>query len=587
MRTFERGGGESLDDPETPEPTWIPRGIRDLVEPHENIEHPILRRRVRLQQTIVVLLMVLFPGVLVLEFVLSGFRIASLADTGSFLVALFLPVLVAALLLGRTTRPTVGGHLLVWYLMGALTFLATMTLDPELARYILMALPVPVVLASFLLGAPATATVFLAGLGLHVGVPLLRADWVFDLGSLVIFLLITVPVILSAMMSRQALLETTALARRLEDERERARTAETQLREMTEHIQEVFWLTDPEKEEMVYVSPRYEAVWGRPVEDLMDDPREWREAIHPGDRNRVEEQVPLQAEGRYDIRYRVVRPDGSVRWIRDRAFPVRNEEGEVVWLAGVAMDITDQVELSELREAAREEAGRRAELEQVVYVTSHNLQEPLRDINRFSQVLERHHEDALGEEGRARLAFILDGVRRLQERIDALRSYAEVTTNVRSEVVVDVRSMVARVLADLGVEDGVEDVVGHGDLPPVEVDPRQLRSLLHEVLENAYKFHEDGNAPRVRVVAGRDGGFVRYEVRDDGMGIEPRHHERVFRLFERLHPERFPGSGVGLAVARRVVERHGGSMGLESQRGEGTTVWFTLPAPDPDPTQAS
>ena len=147
-----------------------------------------------------------------------------------------------------------------------------------------------------------------------------------------------------------SLIQDISLQKRAEQE---SREAELRFRQVTENIREVFWLTDPLKNEILYVSPGYEAIWGRTLQSLFASPRQWIDAIHPDDRERISEAARTrQVTGDYDEEYRIVRPDGSVRWIRDRAFPVRGEDGEVIRVAGVAEDITD-------RKRATDEAGRK------------------------------------------------------------------------------------------------------------------------------------------------------------------------------------------------------------------------------------
>jgi two-component system sensor kinase FixL len=226
------------------------------------------------------------------------------------------------------------------------------------------------------------------------------------------------------------------------------------------------------------------------------------------------------------------------------------------------------------------------ELEQFAYVASHDLQEPLRKIIAFGDRLKTQYADALDETGSDYLARMQSAARRMQELINALLEFSRVTTRVRPLVRIDLKEIIDGVLLDL--ELAIERhgcAVDVGELAAVQGDPVQLRQLFQNVISNALKFHAPGASPRVRVhghaVAPGGAGQPMVEVRveDNGIGIEKQHFERIFNVFERLNGrDVYPGTGIGLAVCKKIVIHNGGCIFVESERGMGTTFVIRLPA---------
>jgi signal transduction histidine kinase len=188
-------------------------------------------------------------------------------------------------------------------------------------------------------------------------------------------------------------------------------------------------------------------------------------------------------------------------------------------------------------------------------------------------------QDQLSEHGRDYLARMSSAARRMQDLIDDLLRFSRVTTNTRPFVAVDLAATAHEVRADLeGVIDETGATVELGELPTVQADPLQMRQLLQNLLSNALKFHRDGVAPHVKVVGRVDGRLAEIAVSDDGIGFDERYAQRIFRVFERLHGRGvYPGTGIGLALCRKIVERHGGTITATSAPGEGATFLVTLP----------
>ncbi|MFC9976828.1 ATP-binding protein [Spirillospora sp. NPDC127200] len=225
-----------------------------------------------------------------------------------------------------------------------------------------------------------------------------------------------------------------------------------------------------------------------------------------------------------------------------------------------------------------------AELEQFAYVASHDLQEPLRKVASFCQMLERRYGDQLDERGRQYVEFAVDGAKRMQALINDLLSFSRVGRMSRTEDAVDLTAVARQSMEDLSTlreETGAEVVLG--ELPSVPGDRTQLGQLFLNLMGNAIKFRREGVPPRVEITARREGAFWEFACADNGIGVEPRYADRIFLIFQRLHPrDEYTGTGIGLALCKKIVEYHGGRIWLDTEgRGEddpGTTIRWTLPA---------
>jgi light-regulated signal transduction histidine kinase (bacteriophytochrome) len=258
--------------------------------------------------------------------------------------------------------------------------------------------------------------------------------------------------------------------------------------------------------------------------------------------------------------------------------PLETDEGPLV--ISIVRDITERTRITEqLQQQAADLARSNADLQQFAYVASHDLQEPLRMVASYTQLLARRYQGKLDADADEFIAFAVDGATRMQHLIEDLLAYSRVGTRGKQFASTDVNVVVSRVLRDLqGTIDGSRAVVTRDDLPTVDADAVQLGEVFQNLIANALKFR-GAEDPRVRVSAERDGNTWRFAVRDNGIGIEPRHAERIFVIFQRLHARAdYPGTGIGLAICKRIVERHGGKIWVDSRPGAGSTFSFTLPA---------
>ncbi len=242
-------------------------------------------------------------------------------------------------------------------------------------------------------------------------------------------------------------------------------------------------------------------------------------------------------------------------------------------------DVTDRRRAEEaLRRSAQELARSNADLQQFASVASHDLQEPLRTVSGFVQLLQQKYGDRLDAEAKTFIHYALEGVQRMETLIRDLLAYSRIRTRAKEAAPTDAAAALSVALGNLHAsiaESAAE--ISCGELPIVRADASQLVQLFQNLLGNAVKFRAEA-PPKIEATACRDGDFWRFSVRDNGIGIDPKFHGTVFEPFRSLHTKtKYPGSGIGLATCKKIVERHGGRIWVESKLGEGATFHFTLP----------
>jgi PAS domain S-box-containing protein len=363
--------------------------------------------------------------------------------------------------------------------------------------------------------------------------------------------------------------------------------SEQRFRQLAENIKEVFWMADPQTTEILYISPAYEQVWGQSCEGLYEQPRSFLDAVHPEDRERVRV-AALEKHSRgeaTDEEYRVVRPDGSVRWVRDRGFPVTGANGRVYRMVGIAEDITEKKRAEEaLREADRRK-------DEFLATLAHELRNPLAPLRNAVELLRRAGGDAaLMEKARSMMERQLVQMVRL---IDDLLDISRITRGKlqlrieRVDLAAVVRSAVeaARPLINAQAHELT------AALPPdpiyLDADPIRLAQVFSNLLTNSAKYTEKGG--HIWLTAERLGGEVVVSVRDTGIGIAAEHLAHIFEMFSQVSPalERSQGGlGIGLALVRGLVGLHGGTVeGRSAGPGRGSEFIVRLPAAD-TPAQA-
>ena len=270
---------------------------------------------------------------------------------------------------------------------------------------------------------------------------------------------------------------------------------------------------------------------------------------------------------------------GETRWSLTTKVPLKDDAGKVVGLIGIARDITERkASEAQLQKTMTELERSNKELEQFAYIASHDLQEPLRMVSSYTQLLARRFEGQLDEKTRKYVHYAVDGASRMQSLINDLLAYSRVGRRGKPLEPADSHAILGEALRNLAARiEETHAVITNGDLPTVRTDASQLVLVFQNLISNAIKFRREG-IPVIHVSALDKGGEWLFAVKDNGIGIEARHADRVFVIFQRLHTrEEYPGTGIGLSVCKRVVERHGGKIWFESEPGNGTTFFFTIP----------
>ncbi|MFB6235247.1 MAG: PAS domain S-box protein [Halopenitus sp.] len=260
------------------------------------------------------------------------------------------------------------------------------------------------------------------------------------------------------------------------------------------------------------------------------------------------------------------------RTYRVWATPLRDSTGEVTSGQSFALDVTERIE----HKRELEESNER--LEQFAYAASHDLQEPLRMVSSYLSLIDDRYRDDLDDEAEEFIEYAIDGAERMREMIEALLEYSRIETRGDPFEPVDLECVVEDVCTDLQMQiEEADATVTVGSLPTVEGDESQLREVFMNLLGNAIEYGGE-DPPSIRVDAEREGNEWVVAVEDDGIGIDSEHTDRVFEVFQRLHTQdEHAGTGVGLAITQRIVERHGGEIWVDSEPGEGSTFYFSLP----------
>jgi len=376
---------------------------------------------------------------------------------------------------------------------------------------------------------------------------------------------------------RVALRQTEAALEESEAER---RKEDAYFGQISENINDALWLLEPYKNGVFYVNPAYEAIWGRSAESIYNDSDAFFNSIHPDDRERIWSGLPKRVEGGYDVEYRIVRQDGAIRWVRDRAFPIFNEQGEIYRIAGISSDVTELKLMEKQREELVLEREKFKVLHDFIHETSHDLKTPLSLINlkiyhlrRIDQPEKRH---ALYDEVvqlSNHMGKMIDDLLTLS-RLDHVNvmpvSSIEVNQIIR-EIDKNIRPLVENrgLTLALELESRPLEVQGNAD---------DLTRALSNLIDNAIYYTPQGGRIRVQTETNSQEAVIR--IIDTGIGISDADQTRIFERFFRASNARAvdsTGTGLGLAIVKRVIERHHGRIQVASQLGVGTTFTIYLP----------
>ena len=412
-----------------------------------------------------------------------------------------------------------------------------------------------------------------------------------------------------------ALIELGSFVLRRVDLVGQLRESEERFRQVADNIRGFIWLREPESLRFLYANPGYEEIFGRSREDLYRDGNTFFEGVHPEDRARVAAAVPNQEP--FEVEYRAIRPNGEVRWVWSRAFPVRDEHGVIRRMAGVTEDITErklselaQERLVERERSAREMAEaahasaerRREEVERVtdsrtrlVRGFTHDVKNPLGAADGFLALLEEGVFGELTDEQLNSIKRARSSIRRALELIAGALELARADAahvELRHEAV-DMRETIKEVANEYGAQaeaKGQEMTTKvAADTPSITSDSSRIRQVVGNLLSNAIKYTPEQGHIDVRVspsdgTTPAAGEWIVVDVSDTGPGIPPDQVQMLFQEFTRLNPEAASGAGVGLAISQRLARALGGRITVESTEGKGSTFRLWLPLKGNDAT---
>lgn len=382
------------------------------------------------------------------------------------------------------------------------------------------------------------------------------------------------------------------------------RESEERFRQIADHLREAIWLSDPDFRELHYANPAYERIWGRGPDGRLLLLRDRLDTVHPEDRAAVDAALRSLPTSEYELEYRLIGPDGQLRWVRSRGYPIRNERGVVYRVAGITEDITDRKRaeqererlLRQAQEARTEAERRRDELQRVTESRNrlmrgfgHDVKNPLGAADGYLQLME---EGVVGDLSEKQEESVASARRSIGAAIDLIDQLLELARAEATEIElqtepVDLRDLVRDAAGEyraraksqgLSLSTEIDD-----DVPVIDSDASRIHQIIGNLLTNAVKYTEHGSVtvrvePREGAGAPGPGRWVAIDVADTGPGIPEEQQRRLFREFSRLGEFGKEGAGIGLAISRRLAHALGGELTVESTVGEGSTFTLWLPA---------
>lgn len=337
------------------------------------------------------------------------------------------------------------------------------------------------------------------------------------------------------------------------------------------------------QEDYEYMSPTFKMMFGYEDHELENKPDAWQKIIHPDDLASVFEIFDKHVNSKgmipYDNEVRYYHKDGSIVWVYCRGQVIEwNEAGEPIRMIGCHVDITPFKKAKQIQRFYDILKLKNKELEQFAYITSHDLQEPLRTVRSFASLLQKNYSEVLGEDGNQFLEYISGNAARMSDLIKALLDYSRLGKNA-SFMLIDFNEKLKNVQADLQLLiEETEAIIEYSDLPTLPAYKVELKLLFQNLIRNAIKFQKKGQKPIIRIEAVEKENFYEFSVIDNGIGIDEKHLEDIFTIFRRLHLRtEYPGTGIGLAHCKKIIELHKGQIWVESELGKGSKFCFTIP----------
>ncbi len=360
---------------------------------------------------------------------------------------------------------------------------------------------------------------------------------------------------------------------------ESVRDSEERFRGLAAALPQMVWSSGPDGE-IQYANSLWDEYAGERVSDVPRGP--WTSLLHPQDAETYLDQWKASLAGgeKFQGHCRLKRlSDGSYRWFLCRSVPVRAADGRIIRWLGVCTDIDDQMRDAEnLKRANEALRATNADLEQFAYAASHDLQEPLRMVSLYTQLLREDYGANFDESARSYIDLAVNGAQRMERLLQDLLEYSRVAAAPESEPeVADASPALATALENLhSLVASTNARIHAGPLPPVCIPAVHLVQVFQNIIGNALKYRSE-RIPEVEIAADRKHNLIEFSIRDNGIGIETQYLGQIFGVFKRLHGKEYEGTGIGLALCQRIVERNGGKIWVESD-SKGSTFFFTLQA---------
>ena len=366
--------------------------------------------------------------------------------------------------------------------------------------------------------------------------------------------------------------------------------ANERFEKVTEATNDVIWDWDIINQ-TYYRSKAIEKFFGKDTSKSFTNNDFWKENFHPEDIDKIQTSIDEAFDNlltnRWELEYRVLNEHGKIIYVIDRGIIIRNDEGKPIRMVGAMTDISEQkqmtIQLSELNNSLKQYTSElersNEELEQFAYVASHDLQEPLRMISSFMDLLQRKYGDLLDEKGHQYINFATDGAKRMKQIILDLLDYSRASRLTEGKETVDMNEVLSEFkhLRRKIISEKNATIIC-SELPTLNTYKAAITQIIHCLIDNALKYCLDVIPPVIEINSVENEKEWEFSIKDNGIGIEPQFYEKIFILFQRLHNKNeYTGTGIGLSVAKRHVEFLGGRIWLDSKLGEGTVFYFTIP----------
>ncbi|MBR9777880.1 MAG: PAS domain-containing protein, partial [Cytophagales bacterium] len=376
---------------------------------------------------------------------------------------------------------------------------------------------------------------------------------------------------------------------------EKIQLSNERFEKIAEATNDAIWDYDIENNE-VFRGVGFHTLFGYDLKDSSPDIVALQELIHPEDRERItvkfKEFINSDVLTNWFEEYRLLCKEGHYAFVIDRAIFIRNKSNKVTRVVGAITDITYRKEYEESLQAMNDQMAQHAielersnkELEQFAYVASHDLQEPLRMVSNFMGLLERKYRDELDEKAHQYIGFAVDGAMRMRQIILDLLEFSRIGKHEDKLKILNINELVDEVcvLQKKRIKES-KAIVNFNKLPRIVSYKTPLFQVFYNLIGNALKYKNENEEPVIDISFEEKDGFWQFSVEDNGIGIDPIHHERIFTIFKRLHGKgKYEGTGMGLAIVKKIIDNLGGEVWVNSVKGEGAKFYFTIPKANPE-----